>query len=271
VRSIPAVAALLVGLVLAYLATPWIYRHVPSDLSPSLFVVETLHTKRPRLVVFGDSRGQADIDARLLGGVNLSTPEQSLAQMVLLADALPSSVERVIVVIPPEDDGRPLALMSDNALWMSGLRPSARAKEIVTRCTGFAPFARNELEQRFAARWVLRQGLETVLRNRVRPTSQIYATRVTPSRFAEEAAAARAYEPQVTPEVRCLLAALAKSNVTFIVPPIHPVAATRGYLAYASSANVPIVDLSRAMPDDAFADPRHLTHAGARAFTTRLR
>jgi hypothetical protein len=270
VRVLPVVAALLLGLVLACFAMPAIYRAVPSDLATTRLVVDSLNTN-PRLAVLGDSRGMADVDAALLGGVNLSTPEQSLAQMVLLADALPRSVERVIVVVPPEDDGRPLAPVTDNALWMSGLRPSPRARELVARCTGVAPFTRGELEQRFAARWVLRQGLESALRIRYRPLANMYATRVSDARFAEELATASAYEARVTPAARCLLAALAKPNVTFVVPPIHSAAATRGYTTYAAQANVPMRDASRAMPDDAFADPRHLTHAGKRAFTETLR
>jgi hypothetical protein len=274
-RNLPIFAGLALGLALAYAAMPAIFRAVPSDLSGTATVVEALHTTQPKTVVFGDSRGQADVDARLLGGVNLSTPDQTLEQMVLLMDGLPKSVERVVIVVPPEDEGIAIAPTFDTTLWMDGLRPSLEARHTVRQCTGTMPLTRGEIEQRFAARWTLRQALETLVRTRIRPTDNIYATRVDDARFTQEAAIVRSDEVVVTPRTRCLLAALSgtagrRYRVVFVVPPIHSSVVTRGYLDYASRAGVPILDFTRAMPDDAFADPRHLTHAGARAFTLRL-
>ncbi len=300
--ALAIVAAIALGVALACAAMPFVYRNVPSDLARVGTIARALRDERPRVVVLGDSRAEAAVDARLLGegAMNFAAADQSLAEMLVLAERLPSSVEVVLVFVTPEDLGSSWigSPESGNALWMHGLRGSPATRGVYERCFGATLHANGELRERFAARWTLRQALESALRTRIRRSLLLERERndlYFPSIYAEtlsearlkldvEETRGRAVGGGMQDGKVCALNALAAvtqrggRRLVLVIPPIHPGALPPGYdpwrrklASFAREQRIALSDQTDAVPAEAFADARHLSHAGARAFTPMLR
>ncbi|HEX7705153.1 MAG TPA: hypothetical protein VF701_01720 [Thermoanaerobaculia bacterium] len=230
--------------------------------------------------------------------LNLAAPDQTLPEILLLSGSLPPSTSTVVVFITPEEAGSdlPLPRLAANAAWMFGLRPSPRAIDSVTKCTGAAPF-RPRINEAIEARWVLRQALDTRLRDMIRPSLQIQRQRESlefPSLYQFPLASPRLEADLVRirnleirplhPTRGCILSTLhheltaRNARLVLVIPPIHPAAIPRGYDAFTTTVNafsrassIDLLDLTNALPSRAFADARHLTWDGAEAFTSLLR
>lgn len=182
------VALLLIGCVIAgalsgVSAMPVVFRFARTEASRIETVMRALlRSPAPPVVVTGDSVVMYGIDGRLLSqelGLgqpvwNLGTPGQDLAEVLIVADALPASVKTLVVGLTSESlDIQPVDFDADlySSYVMSGYRPSADAMAIASRMSGrglLAKFKEPWWRNVIRSRWVLRASVDHFLRVHVR-------------------------------------------------------------------------------------------------------
>jgi hypothetical protein len=300
-RGLLVVAAVALGALAGAAAMPVLFRTLPHDLRRIPTVVDALRTRQPEIVVFGDSRAEAAVDAAQLSrelpgrplAFNLATPDGTLGQTLLLAGALPQSVRRVVQFVTPEmlsREDEPEEVV--HALALSGLPIDFRPLE---RC-GVGSGPPNGWRARFASRWVVRQAADQLVRGVIRPELRletertslefpsIYATRVSGARFDAEVALLRESRYRgARPGQLCILATLAQRlragnrTLLLVLPPRHAGWSGPDEERFIEEVHrlsrvhsIPMIDLGRAVPPGLFADPRHVRHDGARLATSAL-
>src|SRR5581483_6196086 len=111
VRALASAAAVIAGVLLASWMMQAAATSVPNDLRRNGTVLRALASGHPEIVIFGDSRAEAGVDARQLTrqlsrsplAYNLATHSQTLAQSFLFQQGLPSSVRVVVQFVTPEN------------------------------------------------------------------------------------------------------------------------------------------------------------------------
>ncbi len=259
------------------------------------------------MVVFGDSRAEAGVDASRLSPLahNLSSHSQTLAQAYLFYQELPDSVRVIIQIVTPQQLGSPAAFDTHvyNAMYMYGYRPTEETKRTLTGAFGMVPdLAVSDTGQRLEARWPLRQVLESWLRHTVRrdlmltreqddlffPTA--YTARISKLSFEKgiQLLQDRPTPARIAPQQRRILTAMAvaaKSSsrrLLLVVAPVHPrsIGPSSAQFAnevrrFANENGVGSADATNLLDDGQFVDPLHANQRGAQKLTsfiaTRLR
>ena len=296
---------LLIGVIVAHALAPPIAGMLPNDLARNRTILRALKG-HPQIVVFGDSRAEAAVDAVQLANelprfplaYNLATHSQTTAQSFLFQQQLPSSVRTVVQFVTAENLGSSIAFDSNvfNSMYLYGYRPSQDTRVTLARC--FSDTLGNELDrsdfmERFQGRWIFRQAIDSLVRSRVRrdlllsreendiyfPTA--YGRRLSDSAFAIELAAAERREMgRMTSSQRCVLLAMidrsriAGRRIVFVMTPVHP-KMRRESLETAIVSSIrnsggEVLDLSNALEDADFFDPLHANARGAEKITSRL-
>jgi hypothetical protein len=320
-RPLLLLLALLIGVAFAWLTTPLLARRVPNDLSRIGVLLDALHDTRPgpEIVVLGDSEVMCGVDARalerLLPGAplawNLASTGQTLAESFLLYQELPESVRIVVQKVSGEALRRPLRLeiQKYTLFHLHGYRPRPETRSVLESSVdaeGREALALSDAQQRWRARWVLRQFVDAEVRRALRPDlalarathdlffPQPYDVRLPDAKLARMLDERReglrsAGEDPVTDEARGLLDAMvraasaARREIVFLVTPVHPaldsalerrqvetVRDTLAALAQEEGQEIPLVDASGALTSDRFIDARHPTGEGAEIVTGLL-
>lgn len=305
-KAVLLLLASLAGAAAALAALPAIFAGLPNDHARYRTIVRLLSTTRPEIVVFGDSRGEAAVDARILTrelpghplAFNLCTPAQRLTETLLLADALPESV-RVEVIVIGRDSLQRAPFLADNAynaLFMYGYRPSLRVRAALVAAAGRGrteAIERSSFAEVVSARWTVRQALDIGLYQVLHPGMEreredpffpsTYGERVHPEVAAERLSNLGGLDPGKPPDpinVR-LLREIAREarrhrrRVLLVLAPIHPALIVRGPQAAVSSAvpgasDVEVLDLTAGFPAGDFSDPLHLLSSGAPRVTSAI-
>ncbi len=260
----------------------------------------------PALVVFGDSRAEAAVDTRQLSAAlsrvplayNLSWHAQGLDHAILLYQRLARETGTVIqfVSLPDLASEKPCDPRIGVAMRIYGWTPAQSDVVMMQRAFGdLTPEYMTASHLRIAsqARWGLRQFADVSLRQKLRrdllpdrERSDLffpspYETRLNGSSFSKVLATVAILPPHRTlsrSRAR-LLEHIAEQprRIIILLPPLHHallledhdrrVAALR---AFANQIGLQVIDGSRWVADDDFADPLHVNVAGARVFTAKL-
>lgn len=208
------VTLLLIGCVIAgalsgISAMPVIFRFARTEASRIETVMNALlRSPAPPIVVTGDSVVMYGVDGRLLGhdlGLgqpvwNLGTPGQELAEVLMVADALPASVKTLVVGLTSESlDIDPVDVDADlySTYVMSGYRASADAMAIALRMTSrelLAKFREPWWRIVVRSRWVMRASVDLFLRAHVRRDLNIDLAQ---TELYQPVTGARVMEPEV--------------------------------------------------------------------------
>ena len=305
--SLLLLAAMIVGAIGAVALLPSIFLRLPHDLVRTKTILRALTIGKARMVVFGDSRAEAGVDASRLSPLafNLSSHSQTLAQAYLFCQELPDSVRVIIQIVTPQQLGSPAAFDTNvyNTMYMYGYRPTEETKRTLTGAFGMLPdLALSDAGQRLEARWPLRQVLESWLRHRVRrdltltreqddlffPTA--YTARISKLSFEKgiQLLRDRPTPVRIAPQQRRILTAMAvaaKSSsrrLLLVVAPVHPRAIGPSSAQFANEVHrfakengVWSADATSLLDDGQFVDPLHANQRGAQKLTsfiaTRLR
>jgi hypothetical protein len=294
------------GILIAQCILPMMTRALPNDLARNRTILDALQHGRPQMVIFGDSRAEAGLDARQLSRempgsplvYNLATHSQTVAQAFLFHQQLPSSVSILIQFVTPENLGSssPLDTHVFNSMFQYGYRPSEQTASILASCFGPSfgnSLRRSDLQQRFDGRWVVRQAVDSVVRSRLRRDlafareqndlffPSAYTRRIGAQNFALEIAKAKERgSARMTVPQRCVIDAMiehahaARWRVVFVLTPMHP-DVRRPEIEKALAAEIrerggELLDLSDALEDADFVDPLHASARGAAKITSRL-
>jgi len=253
------VAMILVGVGLALLAAPALFKIVPTDLSRTAVLLQTLQDPpgEPEYVVFGNSVIMQGIDTNELStylkgdplGYNLSSTGQNLLESALYYQELPDSVNTVIQFVQPDlmTGGPMIEPQKYNALYMYGYRPDADTRNLITsvfHTPGEKLLNIGYFEHAFDSRWAVRQAIDTFVRNTVRSDMTLDVARddlFFPSSRGNAKSEAklnidlkRAYEGKADDEYkfvtqgRTQLKLMIERNrregrrTVIVIPPIHP-------------------------------------------------
>lgn len=251
---------------------PWLFRTIPNDLARERTILGALRSGAPRFVVFGDSRGEAGVDTRLLAhelGVgdslayNLCSHGQKLADSLLLYQELPPSATTIIQLVNREEVGASYGLTPHmfNALYLYGYRPNEQTRRAVVEsfgATAAVPLEHGFTIQVVTSRWTLRQAADMLLRSALRHDLRLDAARddlhfPTPftKRIDEGTFLAAADELRrldlppsaapFTPEKRrliermAILTARSGRKLVLVAAPIHPRVIDRGAVRYVAA------------------------------------
>ena len=132
------------GLLAALLATPYLYRALPSDFERTALIINTLNNPSgdPEVILFGNSILMSGIDALTLRDnlagepltFNLSSTGQQLTESILYYEMLPPNVTTVVQFIRAEQTSRPPDSLSDiiaGNLRMYGYEPGPSTKALM--------------------------------------------------------------------------------------------------------------------------------------------
>lgn len=272
-RSIALTAMLLLGAALALAALPSFFRLLPNDLERYHTILQELATTQCDVVVFGDSRGEADI-RNLKNAVNASAHGVTLAEVRMFMQAVPASVKTIVIVL-----GRDrlsfefFPRISYNAIAMYGLRPNDETRRDLADAFGSAAIDRTSFAHVLESRWTIKQSLDLLLHGPDAPPQ-----RLSEERFRRAAALVK-YDIIAAGTLDAAghkllaqigrVAAARHQRVLLVVPPLHPAVLNgRTPAPLAPIPNVDVLDATTGFDDADFADPLHLTPAGAEKLTT---
>jgi hypothetical protein len=235
-RAWSAIASIVAGVFLAWLAAPFVFTHLPNDRDRIRDVVRIVRTQ-PKLAVVGNSVAMS------LGFPNLATPGQAISESVMLANELHG---RVILVVTPWQLATSSRLNAQgwNAWWMYGFRPSLETRALV----GMPEM--NDAAERFRSRWVVRAAFESAFA-RGRRNDEVWQGR---ERFAID-------ETQRT----LIESIVARRDVIVVLAPLSPIVR-----AHYGNWNVRFgrtIDARELLQPDEFRDATHPTDAGAKKLT----
>ena len=315
VLSVSLILVAVLGSITGVIAMPKVFRAIPSDRSRVRVILDALHsTSEPKIVVFGDSVTMGGIDGHLVSAKltghplvwNLSSGAQSPAESYLYYSELPESVRTIVQIVSPQTLEIESSFSADvfNAFYMNGYRPSAPIVEGLRAAYGReidGIMSVSPLAQGLAARWSIRQALDTEARRRLRPdltldraTNDLYFPAAYTTRLPSDKLAANLapyYRPRgeaglrISPQIQRLLLEMAgfaaESGRQFLLvfPPLNPV--LQRYLgdsfmsALSTFADdhplmrgVEVLDASRLLPDEAsFVDSLHFLPEAANIFS----
>lgn len=308
-RAFALLVAILLGVVAGVLLIPTAFRRIPNDLSRIATVFAALRGQ-PQILVFGDSRIEASVDAAQLSAelpgkplaYNVAWHAQRLVHMAALARRIPRSVRIVVVSVSLHDLADPNT--GEPRIW-EAMRAYGYEPDIPTRVAIHRAFGRNvpdaltrsRLEAMVVARWGVRQladtGLRSLLRRDLRldrerndlffPTA--YTQRVAPAQFEEMIKVERTSiaGPTLCAGKQRLLADLGalasdrRQRFVLLIPASHSRMMIVDHdrrltelRAFAAQHGIEVVDGSRWVADVDMIDPLHPNVAGARRFTSML-
>ena len=254
-RSLILLAALALGLAAGVLLIPAAFRLIPNDLSRVRTVLLALRGN-PQIVVIGDSRGEASIDARQLTAelpqhplvYNLSWHALRLVHVYALADRFPPSVRTVVINVSLQDlaDDGPGEPRIWEAMRAYGYEPDPRLVAEMRRAFRddplLQPLMRPPLQARLTSRWAIRQIADTGLRSLFRRDLRFERERddlFFPSAYTRRAAPAafesffathpnRIGSETICPAKKILLAHIVRTararrwRVVLLLPAVHP-------------------------------------------------
>lgn len=166
---------LLIILVLFNRLTPFIYRSFPNDYGRTRLIGEILcdSSKRPEIVIFGNSRGMSGIDGyklekELKGNpivYNLTSTGQQLSESILHYSSLPSSVKKIIQCVDIDQLSTPITINIPNrvALHMYGYEMDSVTRYLLPQLYDIMDYS--DFRYNYEARNSLFMGLSSVLRN----------------------------------------------------------------------------------------------------------
>ena len=105
-RALMLLSAVIIGLGFGSLGVPAL-RKIPNDLQRTSVILRALKSRRPAVVVFGDSVIMNGVDAAIISAqlpgspqvLNLSSTGQTLAESYLYYQELPRSVQTVVQAV----------------------------------------------------------------------------------------------------------------------------------------------------------------------------
>ncbi|MEQ1821054.1 MAG: hypothetical protein ABL949_00940 [Fimbriimonadaceae bacterium] len=178
--------ATLLGAFIAFAGMPAVFKKVPTDLERTRVLISAVRAiqsgslESPDIVLLGNSVTMNGVDADLVASrmaskpkiYNFSSTGQSVAESFLYFQELPAKTKQVVLVVPTrnlETDGLPPKDVA-NAFYMNGYRVKPSTQSVLNSVFSdqAAMLQRNDVEQRFASRWVLSQVVDTVVRKKLR-------------------------------------------------------------------------------------------------------
>lgn len=311
------VGALVLGALAAASLMPSLVRNAPTEVARIPHLLSALNDEdpTPEVVVLGNSIAMCGVDAKTLSAglagtplaYNLASTGQTALEAQLFAQALPDSVEEVILFVTHRElvTGDTLDASKYNAFYLGGLEASAENRAaFVEAYPDLAPLlAENAFEQRFRGRWAIRRlidgGMRQLLRrdlaleraNRDLFFPQPYTKRLSDEK--REQAIARFLEREaelgdrVNEERAWLIDRLVRGlvasdrRVLVVSPPVHPSIRaarsaaippdTRDFLASLDTiTGAAWLDASTLLDDNAYIDDVHPTSEGAALLTGRI-
>ena len=311
-KLLALIASLLLGVASGLFFLSQVFLSIPSDVQRLGFLFESLRDTqpRPRIVAFGDSVLMSGIDARVFEAVlpdrtptwNCAYAGQTFTEAFLLTQQAPSTVEVAIYGVPIRagSSENPLYSQKYNTLFMSGFRPSPQTKRLLSDLHGEAVrelLNRSWLGQIFLSRWIIRQSLDTSIR-------QVLRRDLALSKSSRDLVHPQPYEKKVDPKISTrflargiekfrtngvdfsagtaeMVDALASEaerkdrKLVFLFPPLHPEiteryaaeidAATREFSSRPGPAEDALyLDATRLLAREYFIDDKHPTNEGAR-------
>lgn len=314
-RFLVMLAAILAGVGTGLAVLPTLFRSVSTDLDRYAIVLDKLHENEADVstIVFGNSVVMNGIDARRLAerapavtrAYNFSTTGQSTTESYLLHQELGSNVRSVVQLVPVTDVLRALPIDPNkyNALYMYGFRATPETRAFLTGLYGDeidSSLGASDLEQRFRARWALRQFVDTGIRELARTDLDLERARVDlyyPSPYTKRVREAirtkligdeiGRWPPgplELRPEKVATLREMARlaqasgRELLFLLPPIQPEVRRRIDPSYPrvfvdvlasirDDYGARWVDATDLLPDDEYVDHVHPTAQGARELT----
>ncbi|HXT16715.1 MAG TPA: hypothetical protein VN706_13840 [Gemmatimonadaceae bacterium] len=299
----------LIGVALALAA----FGRVPTELRRVTVIMHAMRSPGvPPTIAVGNSVVMNGIDARLLGTTpagrpaawNFATTGQLVSESLVIADALPAEVHRVVLGITIDEltHGAPVVPLNKYlAFLLSGYRPSQELSSLVARDTALdamlhTPEWRGALQSRWVFRSVADFYLRSVLRRDLdfeRAQSDLYhpAPFTRPVRgdalthlLQLDAARHATFAPssailrQIL-DMNALLRARGK-QFTVVIMPEHPLrlrSATATYLdelrtwiASAPALGLDVLDLHDRLGASDFVDDVHPSASGSRIVTRAL-
>jgi hypothetical protein len=260
-RALVLLLCVVAGAAAALLLMPRIVRAAGDDTSRLCTILDELHSRpAPRLAVLGNSVGMLGIDARQLGGWNLCSPAQTLAEGFLLRQELPASTV-VVQLVTPWQLATNIAVDRDhyNAMRLCGYTPRAETRDVIARVFN-ADIAPRALAERVYGRRHLRAAIEGLARRNGGgwPAED---------RFAALAGGEfRVHESQL----RILQWSGGRSGRRFLVvlAPVHPRLQKN---AAPCPKGLDCIDLTRLLDASEFRDATHANAAGAARLTRAIR
>jgi hypothetical protein len=307
-RAVSSGVTLLVVMVVAAAGAaallPFLFRLVPNDFSRIATVLNAL-PEAPPVVIFGDSRAEAAVDARRLSNGlpgrpvawNLSWHAQRFDHAALLYSQLDRKPRTVLQFVTLQDlaSDDPSEPRVGEAMRQYGFEP--READVAMMRAAFGArtpswLTESRLTIALHARWGVRQLPDVVLRQMIRRDLALeherrdlyfpspYTRRLGAAEFARLFAVVNTQLPQaaISGSRASLTTSLARDQrMILILPPGH----SRTILPdhdrrvddlrrFGASIGVGVLDASRWIPDDQFIDPLHVSTSGARIFTDRL-
>lgn len=305
--------ALALGAGLGLAAMPRLFAAVPHDLRRTRVALRALAEAPPRLAVFGNSVAMCGIDAGALAGAdgapayNLSSTGQTLAEGFLYYQELREPTHTLVYSLSSFALESPVAFNAHvvNAFVLYGYRPqlaTQRALEGAFPAAALRELGEPPLTQRFEARWVVRELIDSGLRQLVRRDLDLeraftdlefpapYTKKLPPEQLEAELRKSLGARPpgpfRAAPEQLALLAQVLEQasadgrRVLLALAPIHP----RLREGYGPEFRAPLValaerwraegalvlDSTELLEADAFIDPVHPTGEGAARWTAAI-
>lgn len=312
------VLAVLCGIGVGYVAMPVAFRLIPTDSRRISVLLEALQDNagKPSIIVLGNSTVMSGVDCRQLSqelrehplALNMSSPGQPLVESYLYYQELPPNIKAVVQMIDLRFliADETLDRQRFSAFYMYGYRPTARTVQTLTSLLPVPTESilnASDASQRFQARWIFRQLLETTVRRIVRPDLKILESMTDlyfPRTFTRPETAVkidRLLEQRIKELPEQGDAEIARRNRLFLtemlrqaqadgrtmillLPPVHPkIQQSRERLVtqfqdfirtFAQEQQVVVVDTTNLLAADAFVDHVHLLSRGARLVTGTL-
>jgi hypothetical protein len=313
--------ATLLGAFIAFAGMPAVFKKVPTDLERTRVLIKDVRSiqsgalQSPDIVILGNSVTMNGVDADLVAGriarkpkiYNFSSTGQSVAESFLYFQELSAKTKHVVLVVPTrnlETDGLPPKDVA-NAFYMNGYRikPSTQSVLNAVFRDEATMLARNDIEQRFASRWVLSQVVDTVVRKKLRKdmeTSKSIQSLSYPAPYSKKIGASEfekllpSYESERVPGpfhplekqvvmIRKMGEQLASNGAKLwvVFAPLNPrrfetlgnkyVESVATYSQFAPfGPDVKVLDLTSLLSADDFIDVVHPTRAGAEKISMRI-
>ncbi len=238
-----SLAAILAGVVIAWLIAPFVFMHLPNDRARIGEVVRLMRT-HPRVAVAGNSVAMYGVRT----GTNLASPAQMICESVLIASELRDTKTMVIVITPWQLTTRTtLSAQGWNAWWMYGLRPDAGTRSLV----GMPELS--DWRERFRSRWVVRAAFESMFASSTPGARDVW----------------RGREPfGVDPSQRALLETIAaRRPVVIVLAPLSPTVRVHYPNFSLHLNNARTIDASHLLDARDFRDDTHPNEEGAAKLT----
>ena len=308
-RGAILLTAVMIGVAAGLVAVPVAFRRIPNDLSRVATVLQALRDT-PEVIVLGDSRAEASVDARRLSSelpgrpraFNLAWHAQRFAHSFAIALRAPHSARIVVILVSLQDLSDSFA--GDPRVWGAmrtyGYEPDSSIVDTMTAAFGSdtpRTLTVSRLRANFDARWGVRQFADTAMRGVARRDLRLareredlhFPTAYTQRLPAERFDAMLSVMPaQLAPRAvsvpkERLLVRLGEAGrernlrIVLVVAATHPSLMVVDHeqriaslRVFVSRNGLEVIDGSAWLADEDFVDPLHASADGARKFTSAL-